>query len=64
MTPISPSLLKGRKWVFPRINYIRENPNKLLKGDTLRLLCLAAELDIMCNIEGYLKEVSELLEDL
>lgn len=64
MSSINPSLLKGRRWVFPRIDYIRENPEKLLKGDTLRLLCIAAELDIMCNIERYLKEVAETLENL
>jgi hypothetical protein len=64
MSSINSSLFKGRKWVFPRIDYIRENPDKLLKGDTLRTLCLAAELDIMCNIERYLKEVAGLLEDL
>ncbi len=64
MSTTNPSLLKRGKWVFPRINYIRENPDKLLKGDTLRLLCFAAELDIMCNIERYLKEVAETLENL
>ncbi|MHA2247200.1 MAG: hypothetical protein ACXADY_19800 [Candidatus Hodarchaeales archaeon] len=64
MSTKNSSSLKGRKWEFPRIDYLRENPEQLLKGDTLRLLRLAAELDIIRNTERYLKEVSEMLENL
>ncbi len=52
---------KGFKWEFPRMNYIRENPEKLLKTNILRYLCIAAELDIIANIEKYLVEVFETL---
>lgn len=42
------------KWEFPRLAYLKANPEQLLKGDTLKPLCIAAELDIIYNVEKTL----------
>lgn len=64
MSTKNTSSLKRRKWEFPRIDYLRENPELLLKGDTLKVLRLAAMLDSIRNTERDLKEAAKLLENL
>lgn len=42
------------KWEFPRLSYLKDNPGQLFKGNPLKLLLLAAELDTIYNIEKSL----------